>query len=182
MSPTVLSFFLSFFSHDNYDYTILPVPKSCTGIKCHPYLCRSSSLLQMRLCFFFLRTGFGRGELFPCLFYNHISANSSNYDIVFDDNVIQPLNFTNIFYINITSNLSCWEHISEVAKSTFKKLGVLFRCRKCLSPEQLLQLYVWLILPCMEYCSYKWGDFPFTALLDKVESKAICLINDPNIT
>jgi len=84
--------------------------------------------------------------------------------------------------INITSNLSWRQNISEVAKSASKKLGVRFSCCKYFSPEQLLQLYVGLICPCMEYRSQIWGGSPFTALLDWVKSKEIHLINDPNLT
>ena len=111
-----------------------------------------------------------------------LSTTTSDYDIVFDNNVIQPLNSINILGINISSNLSWRQHISEIAKSASKKLGVLFRCRKYFSSEQLLQLYVGLIRPCMEYCSHIWGGSPFTALLDRVESKAFRLINNPNLT
>jgi len=58
----------------------------------------------------------------------------------------------------------------------------MYNFRKYFSSEQLLQLYVGLIRPCMEYCSHIWGGSPFTALLDRVESKAFRLINDPNLT
>ena len=70
----------------------------------------------------------------------------------------------------------------EMAKSASKKLGVLFRCRAYFSSEQLLRLYKGLIRPCMEYCSHIWGGSPSASLLDKVESKAVRLINDLNLT
>jgi len=59
-----------------------------------------------------------------------LSTTPSNYDIVFEDNEIKPLNFIYILGINITSNLSWRLYISEVAKSVSKKLGVLFKCHK----------------------------------------------------
>ena len=42
-------------------------------------------------------------------------------------------------------------HISTLAKSASKKLGVLWRLRPLFSPSQLLALYRGLICPCMEY-------------------------------
>ncbi len=67
-----------------------------------------------------------------------LSITPSNYDIIFDNNVIQPLNSINMLGIVITSNLSWRQHISEVAKSASNKLRVLFRCRKYFFSEQLL--------------------------------------------
>merc|ERR1712035_169263 len=73
-------------------------------------------------------------------------------------------------------------HIEGMAKSASKKLGVLFRCRSFFSSSELLQLYVGLIRPCMEYCSHVWGGSPCTRLLDKVEAKAFRLIDDARLT
>ena len=47
---------------------------------------------------------------------------------------------------------------------------------------QLFKLYTGFIHPCLEYCSHIWGSSPYTSLLDRVESKAICLISDPSLT
>ena len=38
------------------------------------------------------------------------------------------------------------------------------------------------IRPCLEYCSYIWGSFPYTSHLDRVESKAVRLIGDLSLT
>ena len=70
----------------------------------------------------------------------------------------------------------------EIAKSASKKLGVLVRCKHYFNSAQLLKLYTGFILPCLEYCSHTWGSLPYTSLLDKVESKAICLIGVPSLT
>ena len=43
-------------------------------------------------------------------------------------------------------------------------------------------MYTDFISPCLEYCSNVWGSSPCTSLLDRVESKAICLIDDPSLT
>ena len=39
-----------------------------------------------------------------------------------------------------------------------------------------------LIRPCLEYCSHVWGGSPFTRFLDRVETKAIRLIEDARLT
>ena len=63
-----------------------------------------------------------------------------------------------------------------------KKIGVLFRCKQYFNSAQLFKLYTGFIRPCLEYCSHIWGSSPYTSLLDRVESNAICLIGDPSLT
>ena len=79
-------------------------------------------------------------------------------------------------------NLNWKPHISSLAKTASKKLGVLSRLRQFFSPPQLLTLYRGLIRPCMEYASHVWGGSTHTALLDRVESKAFRLINSSPLT
>ena len=52
------------------------------------------------------------------------------------------------------------------------------------SSSHLLNIYKSRIRPSLEYCSHVWGSAPKSTLclLDKVQSKAICLINNPNLT
>ena len=111
-----------------------------------------------------------------------LSTTPSDFDITFDDSLLDPLNSINILGIIVTSNLSWQSHVSTIAKSASKKLGILFRCHRYFSSEQLFQLYKGLIRPCMEYCSHVWGNSPCTSLLDRVESKAIRLISSPRLT
>ena len=73
-------------------------------------------------------------------------------------------------------------HTDQIAKSASRKLGVLFRCRRYFSSDQLLKLYIGLIRPCLEYCSHIWGGSNYASVLDRVESKAIRLINNKNLT
>ena len=111
-----------------------------------------------------------------------LSANCSFPSIIFEDNSIEPLSSINILGVQISSNLSWRNHIIQITKSASKKLGVLFRCRKFFSSIQLFKLYTGLIRPCLEYCSHVWGSSPSVSLLDRVESKAIRLINDHTLT
>ena len=113
-----------------------------------------------------------------------ISLSSTPPDIVltFENNEIEPLDSINILGIQVASNLSWREHITNIAKSASKKLGVLFRCKKYFTSEQLLKIYKGLNRPRLEYCSHVWGASSYTYLLDRVESKAIRLIGDASVT
>ena len=111
-----------------------------------------------------------------------LSTNPSNPHILFEDSLIEPLSTINILGVQISSNLSWKAHIDQIAKSASKKLGVLFRCRKYFSSDQLFKLYIGLIRPCLEYCSHIWGGSSSASVLDRIESKAIRLINDRNLT
>ena len=96
--------------------------------------------------------------------------------------MIEPLSSINILGVQISSNLSWRDHIVQIAKSATRKLGVLFRCRRYFSSDQLLKLYVGLIRPCLEYCSHIWGGSPSASILDRIEAKAIRLINNQALT
>ena len=52
------------------------------------------------------------------------------------------------------------------------------------SSSHLLSIYKSQIRPSLEYCSHVWGGAPKSTLclLNKVQSKAIRLINNPNLT
>ena len=88
----------------------------------------------------------------------------------------------NTFGLSFTKNLNWQFHISTLAKSACKKLGVLWHLRPFLSPSQLLALYRGLIRPCMEYGSHVWEGSILTVLLNRVESKAFRLINSSPLT
>ena len=111
-----------------------------------------------------------------------LSNTPSNYQIIFEDSEILPLNSINILGLQISSSLSWRDHIVQIAKSASKKLGVLFRCKQYFHSAQLFKLYTGFICPCLEYCSHIWGSSPYTSLLDRIESKAIRLISDPSLT
>ena len=54
----------------------------------------------------------------------------------------------------------------------------------CKASSHLLSIYKSQIRPFLEYCSHVWGGAPKSTLclLDKVQSKAVRLINNPNLT
>ena len=117
-----------------------------------------------------------------CFIPISLSNLPSDYSINFENVEIAPLTSINILGIEINNKLSWRNHIESIAKSASKKLGVLFRCRSFFSSSELLQLYVGLIRPCLEYCSHVWGGSPFTRILDRVEAKAFRLIDDARLT
>ena len=65
---------------------------------------------------------------------------------------------------------------------TLKSSPKVFRCKQYFNSDQLFKLYAGFVRPCLEYCSHIWGFFPYSSLLDRVESKAIRLIGDPSLT
>ncbi len=105
-----------------------------------------------------------------------------DYPLYFDNTQLSPSSTLNILGLSFTKTLNWKSHISSLAKTASKKLGVLWRFRQYFSPHQLLTLYRGLIRPCMEYSCHVWGGSTHTALLNKVESKAFRLINYPPLT
>ena len=81
-------------------------------------------------------------------------------------------------------DLSWDRHITSIATSAAKKLGLLFRAWWYFSSLNLYTLYVSQIRPCLEYCSHVWGAVPPSTLsiLDSIQRKAIRLIDDPVLT
>ena len=85
---------------------------------------------------------------------------------------------------SLSSNLTWKTHIHSLAKHASQKLGFLDRACGSFSSSHPLSIYKSQICPSLEYCSHVWGGAPKSTLclLDKVQSKAICLINNPNLT
>ena len=86
--------------------------------------------------------------------------------------------------LSISSNLTWKPHINSIAKHASQKPGFLSRACGYFSPSQLLAIYKSQIRPSLEYCSHVWGGAPKSSLylIDRVESKAIHLIKNPNLT
>ena len=86
--------------------------------------------------------------------------------------------------LSLSSNLTWKTHIHSLAKHASQKLGFLVRARGFFSSSHLLTIYKSQIRPPLEYCYHIWGDASKSALclLEKVQSKAIHLINNPNLT
>ena len=105
-----------------------------------------------------------------------------NYPLFFNDTQLILFPTLNTLSLPFTKNLNWQFHISTLAKSASKNLGVLWRLRPFFSSSQLLALYRSLIRPCIEYGSHIWGDSTHTPLLNRVQSKTFRLINSPPLT
>ena len=86
--------------------------------------------------------------------------------------------------LSTSSNLTWDPHINSIAKDASQKLGFLSRARGYFSPTQLLTIYKSQIHASLDYCSHIWGFAPKSSfhLLDRVQSRAIRLINNPGLT
>ena len=110
-----------------------------------------------------------RNQNFPAVFMNGDELDSS-------------ASFTQLG-LSFSSNLTWKTHIHSLAKHASQKLGFLARARGFFSSSHLLSICKSQIRPSLEYCSHVWGGAPKSTLcLDKVQSKAIRLINNPNLT
>lgn len=78
--------------------------------------------------------------------------------------------------VSFLHKLSWRNHITSVANTNSKKLGMLSRFRGYFTPVQFLTLYRILIHQCIGFGSHVWNDSTFTALLDKMESNVFSLI------
>ena len=94
------------------------------------------------------------------------------------------LSFITQLGLSISSNLTWKPHINSIAKHASQKLGFLSRAHDYFSLSQLLTIYKSQIRPSLDYYSHVWGGAPKSSLhlLDRVQSKAIRLINNPNLT
>ena len=70
------------------------------------------------------------------------------------------------------------------SKAFISETWPLSRAHGHFSPSQQLTIYKSQIRPSLEYCSHVWGGAPKSSLhlLDRFRSKAIRLINNPNLT
>ena len=111
-----------------------------------------------------------RNQNFPAVFMN-------------SDKLDTSASFTQLG-LSLSFNLTWKTHIHSLAKHASQKLGFLARARGFFSPSHLLSIYTSQIRPSLEYCSHVWGGAlkSTLCLLDKVQSKAIRLINNPNLT
>ena len=72
--------------------------------------------------------------------------------------------------LTFSSKLYWGSYIISFAKTPSKKIRVLIRSMKFLSPEVPLYLYKSTMYPCMEYCCHVWAGAPtcYLQLLDKL--------------
>ena len=101
-----------------------------------------------------------------------------------DGQNLVPFNSINCLGVEVSNDLNWKPHIVNVAKAASKKLFVLRKSRKFLSPEDSLFLYKTQIRLMMEYCSFIWDRAAHShiGLLDNIEKRALKLINCQSLT
>ena len=88
------------------------------------------------------------------------SKNTGAIDVKMDGSVLEEKTSFKMLGLNFSSKLDWGSYIVSIAKTASKKIGVLIRSMKFLSPEVALYLYKSTIRPCMEYCCHVWAGAP----------------------
>ena len=110
------------------------------------------------------------------------SNNNGSIDVKIDRSVFEEKSSLKILGLTFSSKLDWSSYIISIAKTTSKKVGVLIRSMKFLSPEVVLYLCNSTIRLCMEYFCLVWAGAPicYLELLDKLQ-KRICRIFGPSL-
>ena len=117
----------------------------------------------------------------------HVNSRKRNQDfppvLMNGDELDTSASFTQLG-LSLSSNLTWKTHIHSLTKHASQKLGFLARACGFFSSSHLLTTYKSQIRPSLQHCSHIWGGAPNSTLclLDKVQSKGIRLINNPNLT
>ena len=84
--------------------------------------------------------------------------------------------------LTFSSKLDWGSYIISIVKTASKKIGVLIRSTKFLSPEVVLYLFKSIIQQCMEYWCHVWGEAPscYLELLNELQ-KWICRTVGPSL-
>ena len=104
------------------------------------------------------------------------SKNTGAIDVKMDESVLEEKTSFKMLGLTFSSKLDWGSYMVSIAKTASKKIGVLIRSMKFLSPEVDLYLYKSTIWPCMEYCCHVWAGAPsscYLEVLDKLQ-KRIC--------
>jgi len=130
------------------------------------------------------RVHFNASKTQCCLFSRKLDAPDTDLGIRFQNENIEQSQNLDILGTRLTMKLLWGDHVFKIAKNAAKCLGFLWRCRLFFTPADLLKIYKSFIRPKMESNSHIWSGAPPTILnyLDKVQARAIRLIDDNNIT
>ena len=103
------------------------------------------------------------------------SNNTGSIDAKMDGSVLEEKSSFKMLGLTFSSKLDWGSYIIFIAKTSSKKIGVLIRSMKILSPEFAQYLYKSTMRPCMEYCCHVWAGASscYLKLLDKLQ-KRIC--------
>ena len=110
------------------------------------------------------------------------SKNTGAADVKMGESVLEEKTFFKMLGLAFSSTLDWGSYIVSIAKTASKKIGILIRSMKFLSPEVAMYLYKSTIRPCMEYCCYICTGAPscYLELLDNLQ-KRICKTVGPSL-
>ena len=110
------------------------------------------------------------------------SNNNGSIDVKIGGSILEEKSSFKMLGLTFSSKLDWGSYIISIAKTASKKIGVLIRSMKFLSPEVALYLYKSTIHPCMEYCCHIWAGASscYLDLLDQLQ-KWICKIVGPSL-
>ena len=80
------------------------------------------------------------------------SKNTGAIDVKMDGSLLEEKTSFEMLGLTFSSKLHWGSYTVSITKTASKKIGVLIRSMKFLSPEAALYLYKSTIQPCMEYC------------------------------
>ena len=110
------------------------------------------------------------------------SNNTGAIDVEMDGSVLEKKSSFKMMGLTFSSKLDWGSHIIPIAKTASKKIEVLIRSMKFLSPEVVCISINLNIKSCMEYCCHVWAGAPscYLELLDKLQ-KQICRTIGPSL-
>ena len=82
--------------------------------------------------------------------------NDANINIDIDGNKVSHYQNIKLLGVNIDSQLTFNDHISEICKKVSQRVGVMTRLRNLIPTTAKLQLYKAAVLPYLTYCSTAW--------------------------
>ena len=99
--------------------------------------------------------------------------NNGSIDVKMDGSALDKKSYFKMLGLTYSSKLDWSSYIISIAKTATKKIGVLIRSMKFLSPEAAHYLYKSPIRPCMEYRCHVWAGAPscYLELLDKLQKQ-----------
>ena len=110
------------------------------------------------------------------------SNNTGAIDVKMDGSTFEEKSPFKMLGLTFSYKLDWGSYIISIAKTASKKIGVLIRSMKFLSPEVALYLYKSTIRPCMEYCCHLLAGAPscYLKLLDKLQVASVATSLEPS--
>ena len=84
------------------------------------------------------------------------STNFSELNLIFDDNVLEPVSSHRHLGVTLSSDCKWSSHIDSIYQSCMKKICVLRKFKYILNRQTLLKIFKCFILPVLEYASELW--------------------------